>query len=123
MIKKADIILAAMLIIFGGMIAYMMASTDNRGHAALITVDGKEYGTYSLYENKSITVKQNGHINKIIIKDGMVSMAFSDCINQTCVHTGAISKTSQSIVCLPNKVMVQITGQGQGEAEYDAISN
>ena len=28
--------------------------------------------------------------------------------------------TNQSIVCLPNKVMVEITG---GEEEFDAISN
>lgn len=121
MIKKADIILAIILIIFGGVVSYMAAFGNTQGDIALITVDGKEFGRYSLDENRTIIVKQNGHINKITIKDGTVSMNFSDCSNQICVHTGAISRTSQSIVCLPNKIMVQIIGKG--EVEYDAISN
>ncbi|MHC1723071.1 MAG: NusG domain II-containing protein [Aminipila sp.] len=121
MIKKADIILAIILIIFGGVISYVAALDNNQGDTALITVAGKEFGRYSLAENKTITVRQDGHINKVNIKDGTVSMSFSDCSNQICVHTGTISKTSQSIVCLPNKVMVQIIGKGG--AEYDAVSN
>lgn len=120
MIKKADIILAIVLILLGGIISYMIAFGNNKGDTVLITVDGEEYGRYSLAEDRNISVKQNHHNNEIIIKDGMVSMGFSDCSNQVCVKTGAISKTSQSIVCLPNKVMVQIIGEG--EDEYDAIS-
>lgn len=121
MIKKADIILAIVLIILGGFVSYVVAFGNSQGDTVLITVDGKEYGRYSLAENRSITVQQNNHINKVMIKDGIVLMSHSDCSNQVCVHTGAISRTSQSIVCLPNKVMIQIIGKGQ--VEYDAVSN
>lgn len=121
MIKRADIVLAIILIILGGMISYISAFNSNQGDTVLITVDGKEFGKYSLGEDKTITVKQKDHINKVIIKDGTVAMNFSDCPNQVCVHAGKISRTSQSVVCLPNRVMVQIIGKG--EPEYDAISN
>ena len=47
-------------------------------------------------------------------------MAYSDCKNQICVNDGQINKTNQSIVCLPNKVLVEIIG---GEEEFDAVSN
>lgn len=121
MIKKADIILAIILILLGCFASYIAAFSGNQGDTVVITVDGKEFGRYPLAKNEHITVKQNGHINEVIIKDGKVSMFFSDCPNQVCVNTGAISKTSQSIVCLPNKVMVEIIGKGK--AEYDTISN
>ncbi len=121
MIKKADIILAIILLLLGGITTYMIAFGNNQGDTVLITVDGNEYGRYALYKDRHITVKQNDHINEINIKDGKVSMDFSDCSNQICVHAGAISKISQTIVCLPNRVMVEIIGEG--EPEYDAISN
>lgn len=46
-------------------------------------------------------------------------MSYSDCKNQICVEDGKISRTNQSIVCLPNKVVVEITG---GEEEFDAVA-
>ena len=47
-------------------------------------------------------------------------MTYSDCRNQICVNDGSISQTNQSIVCLPNRVVIEITGK---EEKYDAISN
>ena len=61
------------------------------------------------------------HTNNIIIEDGHVSMAYSDCANQVCVDTGAIHLSGDSIVCLPNKVMVEITGGGK-DGDVDVIS-
>ena len=90
------------------------------GQKAVVTVDGRLYGTYSLSQNQTIEIKQNNHINKITIKDGAVQMSYSDCHNQVCVNDGKVSQTNESIVCLPNKVMVEIVG---GEVELDAVSS
>ena len=38
----------------------------------------------------------------------------SDCPGQDCVHTGTITRAGQSIVCLPEQVVVQLTGGGGG---------
>ena len=119
-IKKADIVLFFILLAFGiglSVLSYAGAST---GEKAVVTVDGELYGTYSLSEDREIEIKQDDAINKITIKDGSVQMSYSTCKNQVCVKDGAINKTNQSIVCLPNKVMVQITG---GEEEFDAVTN
>lgn len=119
-IKKADIVLFIILVIIGLGLSWLSISGSSQGQRVRITADGKEYGTYNLSEDQSIDVVQNGHTNKITIKNGQVQMSYADCHNQVCVDTGKISKTSQSIVCLPNKVVVEIIG---GEGEYDAISN
>lgn len=42
----------------------------------------------------------------------------SDCPTQDCVHTGAISRSGQSIVCLPGRMIVQLTG---GVADPNAV--
>ncbi|MBN7773199.1 NusG domain II-containing protein [Clostridium aminobutyricum] len=120
MIKKADIILAIVFIILGLCASYVAGFGSHQGSTVLITVDGKEYGSYALNKNKTVTVKNGIHTNVVVIKNGSVSMDSSDCKNQICVHAGAISNSSQSIICLPNRVVVQIEGK---ESEYDAISN
>ena len=119
-IKKADLVLFVILILIGLGLSWWSAASAVYGQKAVITVDGQLYGTYSLDENQTIEVGQDGHLNKITIKDATVQMSYSDCKNQVCVKDGKISRTNQSIVCLPNKVMVEITG---GEEDYDAISN
>lgn len=119
MIRKADIILAVVLIVLGLAVSYAFSAGDSAGETVHILVDGDEYGYYSLLEDRTITIAENDHINKITIKSGKVSMTFSDCANQNCVHQGKISSTSQSIVCLPNKIVVEIHGADQ---EYDAVA-
>ena len=43
-------------------------------------------------------------------------MESSTCKNQICVEHGKISLKGDSIVCLPNRVVVEIEGEG-GEAD------
>lgn len=124
MIKKADIVLFILILIFGVAVSWWSLTANTVGDKAIVTVDGQLYGTYSLSEDQTIeVVQENGHINHITIKDGMVSMSFSDCKNQVCVNTGAISQTRDSIVCLPNKVMIEIQGpKGSEGGDVDVIT-
>lgn len=119
-IKKADIILFIILVSIGFLLSWLAYSAGRTGGEAVVTVDGKVYGVYNLNKNQTITVKQNNNTNKITIKNGQVQMTYSSCKNQVCVKEGAISKTNQSIVCLPNRVMVEIRGK---DGKYDAISD
>ena len=90
------------------------------GDTVKVTVNGREYGTYKLSDDQEITVEKNGHVNKFVIKDGKVDMVEASCKNQICVHEAKISKSGQSIVCLPNRVSIVI--EGKGEDEYDTVS-
>lgn len=119
MIKKADIILTIGLIVIGLVMTWHFATGGQEAKVLKVTVGGQVYGTYSLAESQEIVVKQSGHTNKINIDNGSVSMAFSDCHGQDCVQSHAITKTGEQIVCLPNKVVLEIEG---GESEYDSIS-
>ena len=45
-------------------------------------------------------------------------IADSDCPGQDCVHTGAITRAGQSIVCLPAQVVISLVGAA---SDVDAV--
>ena len=47
-----------------------------------------------------------------------VRVSDSDCPGQDCVHTGAISRAGQSIVCLPAQVVISLVGTA---SDVDAV--
>lgn len=122
MIKKADIILLIILVVLGLGASFFSVYGKAAGDQVRVSVDGEVYGIYHLNQDQEIDVTQNGHTNHITIKDGTVSMSYSDCKNQICVHTGAISEAKGSIVCLPNRVVVEIISDGNKGGGADVIS-
>ena len=81
-----------------------------------VTLNGETYGIYSLLEDQTIEIENDGHNNVIVIEDGTVRMESSDCKNQVCVDRGRISLVGDSIVCLPHRLVVEIEGKG-GDAD------
>lgn len=122
MIKKADIFLFIILIVFGVFVSVLSLSSSAAGNVVEVTCDGHTFGTYSLSENREITVDIDGHKNIITIQDGKASMSFSSCKNQVCVHTRAISMTNEVIACLPNKVIVKVVSKDPNGGDVDVIS-
>lgn len=119
MFKKADIILACVLIIAGLAISYIFSFGQSEGDIVEITCNGRLFGSYSLAEDREISIDRNDHINKVTINNGTVSMSFSDCRGQDCVQQGSIAKSGETIICLPNKIVVEITG---GDRHYDTVA-
>jgi hypothetical protein len=58
-------------------------------------------------EKDTILVLPNGEM-KIEVKDSRVRAAWSDCPNQLCVNRGWIKTSGEIIVCVPNKVLIEI---------------
>ena len=80
-----------------------------------ITVDGEEYGSYSLKDSVEIKVEvQNGY-NIVKIDDGEARVTDADCPDLLCVKMHAISKENQVICCLPHRVVVRVISDINGE--------
>ena len=91
------------------------------GDEVVITVDGKVYRTYALSEEQEIPIIIDGvTTNVLTISDGKAKMTEADCPDKLCMHQKAISKTNESIVCLPNKVVVTV--DSKSESEFDSIA-
>ncbi len=116
MFKKLDIVIIIVLIIisfipeivFGMAMGYKYDMTY-----AEITVGGKVYSKIPLSAHKGediIDINIDGHENKIMIKGDTIKMIDADCPDSLCIYQGKIIRVGQSLVCLPNKVMVEIKG-------------
>ncbi|HAH95936.1 MAG TPA: hypothetical protein DCL69_03425 [Firmicutes bacterium] len=53
---------------------------------------------------------------KLQYGEGRIRVVYSDCPEQICVKTAWISQPGQSIVCLPNQVMISLSGEGGPDA-------
>lgn len=55
----------------------------------------------------------------IEVRSGKVFMVSSPCANKLCIHMGKISRSGESIVCVPNKVSVIVSST---DTEIDGVS-
>jgi hypothetical protein len=60
--------------------------------------------------------------NTVVVEDGEVYVAEADCPGHDCMSQGRISDISQTIVCLPHKMWIEITSDTQ-DAAFDAIGS
>ena len=76
---------------------------------------------YDLYTDRIVTVE--GKISDVLIKieKKKVSIVASECPNKTCIHSGEISNVNQILACIPNGVIVRITGDREGE-QIDSVT-
>lgn len=107
---KADIILIIGIVIVAFVLLGVMSILKKDGRRVVISVDGKIYENASLEDDKIIEISAEAGYNKVIIKNNKVHMESADCPDKICVKTAAISKEGETIVCLPHKVIVKITG-------------
>ncbi len=119
-----DAVVAAAVVLLAVTCAWLIWRGTEQGGAleAVVSVDGTEAFTTPLTGLTRVerTVQANGYTLKIILTDKEVWVEESDCPTQDCVHTGHISRSGQSIVCLPARVTVRLVG-GTGEPDVDAV--
>ena len=69
------------------------------------------FGEYSLGKNRSIEINSELGSNLLVIKDGKAYVENASCPDGICSKHRPISYDGESIICLPNKVVVSIDKQ------------
>ena len=89
---------------------------DSGNLTAVVTADGEELDRFAPADLAAgpRTYTHNGYTLTVTAEDGGLRVSEADCPTQDCVHTGAISRSGQSIVCLPARIIIQLTG-GQAD--------
>lgn len=73
-----------------------------------------------LTESRSFTVTgPNGGENTITAENGRICVSGADCPDQVCVHQGWIENGTVPIVCLPNGLVIEISG---AQSAVDGVS-
>ena len=121
-LRKADYILFFLFLAAAALVAAVPLARSSGSELKVRVISGGDVaGIYPLDTDIDIEVSRDGHLNIVSIKDNKVHMDSSSCKNQICVYTGEISHAGETIVCLPNYVIVEIIGTEEGGDGDDTV--
>ena len=121
-ITKNDLVLIGAFLAGFIAICGMLFVSKKSGMQVVVSVDSVKTASFSLSEDIEYEIKgYDGGTNLLIIKDGEAYLIDSSCPDHLCEHMGKISKVGQSIICLTNRVVVEVIGDEK--EEFDTISS
>lgn len=133
MVRRWDIAIVLTLMLASflplGVFTYAQAQVKDAELIAVISADGEQMAEFTLADDgeteEYVFTDDHGHEN-IIIRDGLeVYMSDANCSDQLCVRKGEIDSAGETIVCLPNHLLVEIEPSqpdAEIESELDIIS-
>lgn len=105
--------LFALVLVLALICFYFYGVKKEQGVRALIYKDGELLKTVSL-ENVSeayeFEIKDGDSFNLIRVEEGRIRVVSASCPDKVCVNSGYISDGVIPIVCLPNKLVIEIEG-------------
>lgn len=121
--KKADFILIAVVLVVAGVMLAFLYGGDKTGSYIQLEVDGKVVETLDLSVDRvrQIEAADSG-TNTLVIKNGRASMTDANCPDKICVRHKEISRSGESIICLPHKVVVSVINEKSSDDEIDAVA-
>ncbi len=110
--KELLIIIILLMIAIAG---FFLFRISGQGTLVEIKIAQKTYGTYDLNIDQEVLISddQGLLLMKCLIKSGSVRVLESDCPDKICIDEGSIKLTGQTIVCLPNKVVIKIISDNE----------
>ena len=125
--KKLDIAIIVSLLALSftpNLIFSKTLSKDYNSTYANIKVDGKVYDNIPLSSftgEKEFEINNKNDNNIIVIKNDSIQITDANCKDKLCIKQGEISNVGESIVCLPNKVIIEIKGDESDSTSDDMI--
>ena len=80
----------------------------SEGSSVTVTVNGQLYGEYSLSEDRQIEISGDGWHNLLIIENGCAHVEHASCPDGICASHRPIRYDGESIICLPNQVVIEV---------------
>lgn len=105
---RNDAILIAVIAVVTVVFALVYFGMQKDGGNAHVIKNGKEIAVYSLNENITVPITDEKNTNVLVIKNGKAYISHADCPDKICVNHRPVSKTGETIVCLPAKLVVEI---------------
>ena len=108
--------------------AVIWGGGETAGATVVVSVDGEEVERCALAEfpDADRQYSYNGYTLTVSLTETFsgemgLRVSESDCPTQDCVHTGEISRSGQSIVCLPARIIIQLVGGAESADGPDLV--
>ena len=121
---KNDIILVVVILLIAASGLLIVNLTRQEGSMVVVKIDGVETQRYSLYEDRTveiITGENDEFSNTLVIENGKAYVSQADCPDKICCNHRAVSFSGETIVCLPHKIVIEITADSAVQ-DLDAVA-
>ncbi|MBQ7015933.1 MAG: NusG domain II-containing protein [Firmicutes bacterium] len=119
--KRNDIILAVVMILVAaaGFLWYNLAKEE--GAAVMLIQNGEEVQSFSLNDEVEYLIEtEDDSFNLLVIQGGKAFMKEASCPDQICVNHRPVSNVGETIVCLPNEIVIKVI-EKNSQSEIDMV--
>jgi hypothetical protein len=119
-LSYVDILIAVSIVLFG---LYWLMMRDVNGATekrVVIYKDDVVIWTLPMQKDRIIQLEPFGVSMVVEIRDQKVRVLSSSCHQQICVRKGWTGQVHNPIICIPNKITINVTG---ADPVYDAITH
>jgi len=119
--SRADFGVVGILILVAAIgFLFNLRQDFSKGEFVLVRYRNRVLYRLSIHEDRSLSVNGDSGGLVLQIRRGKVWVSQSQCPHKTCMRMGKISHPGQIIVCVPNRIVIQIVGRGN--PTFDVIT-
>ncbi len=111
---RNDLILIGSILLCALFIFLLFKFNQKEGNIVKVTVDNQVKDCYNFDKDTELIIRSgenNSYENVLVIENGEAYIKSANCPDKICVAHRKISKTGETIVCLPHKLVVEITNE------------
>lgn len=117
-LNKKFLIIFALIILMCVCVAFFLYAVQPDGNIVVISVSGEVYEEIDLSLDCEFSIETERGTNKVLVSDGKISIIDATCPDKLCIRHGELHNKFDSIVCLPNRVVVEY----KNEKSLDAVT-
>ena len=119
---KNDIILILSLVLLALAVGAALLLFKPEGDVVSVSVDGEVIAEYSLSEDVEVEIETDGGYNLLVIEGGRARVERASCPDGICAAHRPISQDGASIICLPNRVVIEVHASYAADGAPDVIN-
>ena len=115
--RKNDLVLIVAILLVLAIAAVALFFLMQEGDTVVVLVDGEVWGEYALGEDQTVEIRTDMGYNLLVIQGGEASVREASCPDGICSSHRPVSREGESIICLPNRVVVEIRSGDREQPE------
>ena len=119
---RNDIIFIVVLLLGVSLAALAIFLFSAPGDRVTVTIGGEKVGEYSLDEDRVVEIKSVDGYNILVIESGVAYVKDASCPDGICSSHRPVSRGGESIICLPNEVVIEVYSADKTVPEIDIIN-
>jgi hypothetical protein len=119
-VKIGDWILIIVILLGAVFLFGMQVRIPAGSNYAIVTQYGAVIKEFKCAQDEIINLTLQSGNMRLEVNDGGVRVTDAHCPEQVCVHSGWIRKPGQTIICVPNRVVIEL--KGSQPVEYDGLA-